>query len=55
MAVIREQPTAAVLANLYNIIRETIQDADAYYTAEQIKALKSNPNNIFLEQERKTK
>lgn len=55
MAVYRGQPTAAVLTNLYNIIKETIQDTDAYYTAEQIKALKENPNNIFLKQERKNK
>lgn len=42
------------MTNLYNIIRKTIHDVDAYYTDEEIEALKNNPNNIFLE-ERKTK
>ena len=55
MAVIRQQPTALVLSNLYDIIRKTIQDADAYYTDEQIMALKENPNNVFIKDERKTK
>ena len=53
--VTRSKPTVAVMTNLYNTIRETIQDADAYYTTEQIKALKQDPNNIFLKDERKTK
>lgn len=42
------------MTNLYNTIRKTIHDVDAYYTDEEIEALKNNPNNIFLE-ERKTK
>ena len=53
MAVTRNTPTAPILTNLYDIIRKTIPDKDAYYTAEQIKALKQDKNNIFLE--RKTK
>ena len=48
MAVKRKIPTAAVMTNLYDIIRKSIHDIDAYYTDEQIKALKSNPNNVFL-------
>ena len=54
MAVTRKVPTAPVLTNLYDTIRKTIQDTDAYYTTEQIEALKQDNNNIFLE-ERKTK
>lgn len=54
MAVTRKKPTTAVMTNLYDIIRKTIQDVDAYYTTEQIEALKQDNNNIFLE-ERKTK
>lgn len=50
----RGKPTVAVMTNLYNIIKDTIQDNDAYYTQEQIDILKKNPNNIFLN-ERKTK
>ena len=53
--IIRQEPTPAVLANLYETIRKTIQDTDAYYTTDQLEALKENPNNIFLKQERKTK
>ena len=49
MAVKRNTPTAAVLINLYDIIRKIITDPNAYYTTEQIKALKNNPNNIFLD------
>jgi len=51
----RGKPTVAVMTNLYNIIKETIQDNEAYYTLEQIDILKKNPNNIFLKSERKTK
>ena len=42
-------PTVAVMTNLYNIIKETIQDEDAYYTTYQTEALKKDPNNIFLQ------
>lgn len=48
MAVKRKQPTAPILTNLYDIIRKTIHDTDAYYTPEQIEALKQDTNNIFL-------
>jgi len=51
----RNKPTAAILTNLYDIIKKTIQDVDAYYTDEQTEALKQDPRNIFLNQERKTK
>ena len=53
MAVIRKKPTTAVMTNLYDTIRKTIHDVDAYYTPEQVEALKQDKNNIFLE--RKTK
>lgn len=55
MAVTRKVPTAPVLTNLYDTIRRTIQDTDAYYTTEQIEALKQDKKNIFLKEERKTK
>lgn len=48
MAVKRKTATAPVLTNLYDIIRKTIHDADAYYTPEQIEALKQDKTNIFL-------
>ena len=54
MAVIRKKPTTAVMTNLYDIIRKTIHDKDAYYTPEQVEALKQDNNNVFLN-ERKTK
>lgn len=49
----RSTPTVAVLTNLYNIIRETIPDKDAYYTKEQIDNLREDPNNIFLQLNKK--
>jgi translation initiation factor 2B subunit (eIF-2B alpha/beta/delta family) len=55
VTIIRSKPTAATLTNLYDIIKKTIQDVDAYYTTEQTEALKQDPQNIFLNQERKTK
>ena len=51
----RSTPTVAVLTNLYNAINETIQDNEAYYTEEQIKELKKNPNNIFLDKKKGVK
>lgn len=51
----RSTPTAATLTNLYDIIKKTIQDVDAYYTDEQAKALKQDPGNIFFKEERKIK
>ena len=49
----RSTPTVAVLTNLYNIINETIQDTDAYYTKEQIDNLRKDPNNTFLQLNKK--
>lgn len=49
----RSIPTVAVMTNLYNIIHETIQDKDAYYTQEQIDNLREDPNNIFLQLNKK--
>lgn len=51
MAITRTTPTTAVLTNLYDIIREIIKDTEAYYTAEEIEALKENKENVFLESE----
>lgn len=51
----RNTPTAAILTNLYDIINKTIHNVDAYYTHEQIEALKRDPKNIFIKAERKTK
>lgn len=49
----RSKPTVAVLTNLYNVIHETIQDKEAYYTKEQIEEMKKNPSNIFLQLNKK--
>ena len=49
----RSKPNVAVLSNLYNIIKETIPDKDAYYTTEQIEELKNNPQNVFLKLNKK--
>lgn len=42
------------MTNLYDIIRKTIHDKDAYYTPKQIEALKQDNNNVFFKG-RKTK
>lgn len=55
MAVTRKTPTAPILTNLYNTIKKTIHDVDAYYTPEQIEALKQDKRNVFLKVERKIK
>ena len=49
VTIIRSTPTAAVLNNFYNTIRNTIHDTDAYYTTNQIEALKRDPNNKFIQ------
>ena len=46
--VIRKEPTKAVLANLYQVIRTIFEDEEFYYTKEQIEELKKNNSNIFL-------
>ena len=45
----RNTPTAAVLSNLYDFIKETFQDADLYYSQDELQKLKENENTIFLE------
>ena len=51
----RQEPTAAVLANLYNAIRQSVTEPTAYYSAEEITELKNNPKNIFFERKEKPK
>ena len=45
----RNTPTATVLTNLYDYINETFQDADLYYTKEELAEIKEKENFIFLE------
>lgn len=45
----RNTPTATVLTNLYDYINETFQDADLYYTKEELAEIKKQENFIFLE------
>ena len=49
ITVIRNTPTATVLTNLYDYINETFQDADLYYTKEELAEIKEKENFIFLE------
>ena len=49
----RSKPNVAVLSNLYNVIKETIQDKEVYYTSKQIEELKNNPQNVFLKLNKK--
>ena len=48
----RSIPTAETLNNLYEVIREIINDESVYYSEKEIKALKNNSENIFLKIER---
>ena len=48
----RNTPTATVLTNLYDYINKTFQDADLYYTKEEIEDFKKKGNFIFLERDK---
>ena len=50
--VIRKEPTQAVLANLYQVVRELFDDEEFYYSTEQIEEMKKDEKNIFLEGEK---
>ena len=49
ITVIRKTPTATVLTTLYDYINETFQDANLYYTKEELAEIKEKENFIFLE------
>lgn len=51
--VIRGKPTKENLENIYKTIHKLITNNECYYTSEQIKKLKLNEENVFLER-RKT-
>ena len=51
--VIRGKPTKGKLENIYKTIHKLITNHECYYTPEQIKKLKLNEENVFLER-RKT-
>lgn len=53
--VVKNEPTTAILTNLYDFINATFQDSDLFYNSDEVEELKKNPNNIFLNQERKIK
>lgn len=53
--VVKNEPTTAILTNLYDFINSTFQDSDLFYNSDEVEELKKNPNNIFLNQERKIK
>ena len=53
--VTRQVPNTAVLTNLYDFINATFQDTNLFYSNEEIKNFKKDPNKIFLSQERKIK
>lgn len=45
----REKPTTAAIENMYEVIRQVIQEPQAYYSAEELEKLKEDTHNIFLE------
>ena len=54
--IIRQQPTASVLSNIYDICNRLFgDDNNCFYTEDEIEEKKQNSNNIFLEAEYETK
>lgn len=54
--IIRQQPTASVLSNIYDICNRLFgDDNNCFYTDDEIEEKKQNSNNIFLEAEYETK
>lgn len=51
--VIRGKPTKEKLENIYQTIHKLINNQECYYTPEQIKKLKLNEENVFLERRAK--
>ena len=49
----RGEVTQAKLEVIYGVIQKIIKNGDFYYTSEQIKSLKKDPNNKFLEKREK--
>ena len=47
--IIRKTPSKEVLEQIYKTIHKIIDNQECYYTPEQIKKLKENEENIFLE------
>ena len=45
----RETPTTAALSNIYRVIREITDDKAVYYSETELKELKNNTQNNFLE------
>lgn len=45
----RKAPTATTLENIYKAIRSVIKDERAYYSSEQLEALKKDENAVFVE------
>lgn len=47
--VIRQQPTASVLSNIYDVCNRLFSDEKCFYTDTELEQAKLNENNIFLE------
>ena len=53
--IIRTEPTASVLSNIYDICNRLFTDDNCFYTDDEIELKKQNSNNIFLEAEYEAK
>lgn len=47
--IIRQQPTASVLSNIYDICNRLFSDEKCFYSEQEWEQEKQNENNIFLE------
>ena len=50
--IVRGEITKIKLEHIYNTIQNIIKDNDCYYSQEEIKELKKNKKNIFIEKEK---
>ena len=50
--IIRGEVTKGKLEHIYKTIHNIIKDKDCYYTQEELKELKKNKKNIFIEKEK---
>lgn len=46
--VIRNTPTKEVLQNIYDVMNRNIKNPKCFYTAEEVKKLKKDKNNVWL-------
>lgn len=49
ITVSRRSPTKEVLRNIYDVMNKNIKKQKCFYTAEQVKELKKEKHNVWLQ------